>query len=336
LSTSGASLIEVRDVRKTYRGANRATVVAVDGVSFDVARGEVLGLLGPNGAGKTTTIKMACGLVHPDAGSVRVAGHDTRTHRLRAVRHVAAVLEGNRNLYWRLSVRENLVYFAGNRGRSPREVARRCDELLERFGLGPKRDEVVAKLSRGMQQKLAIAVALLADTEVLVLDEPTLGLDVETGHEVRALLREIAAERRTVVLSTHDMPVVEELCRRVVVVSGGRVVTDALVADLLKLFQSRAYRVALAAPLPTEEVARLRARFALTVADDGALEVDLTGPGEVYRLMDALRAAGAELEGIERTTPRFEEVFRRLVQDGGAPGPALPPLLALKEATVAV
>src|SRR5690606_17294237 len=252
-----ASLIEVRDVRKAYRGAGRATVTAVDGVTFEVARGEVLGLLGPNGAGKTTTIKMACGLVHPDSGSVRVAGHDTRTDRLRAVRHVAAVLEGNRNLYWRLSVLENLVYFAGNRGRSRSSVRRRAGELLERFGLEAKSDVIVAKLSRGMQQKLAIATCLLADTEVLVLDEPTLGLDVETGFEVRSLLREIAAEGRTVVLSSHDMPVVEDLCRRVVVVSGGKVVTDALVADLLKVFESRAFAITLAAPLLPDEQARL-------------------------------------------------------------------------------
>ncbi|HZW28346.1 MAG TPA: ABC transporter ATP-binding protein [Trueperaceae bacterium] len=330
-----ASLIEVRDVRKAYRGAGRATVTAVDGVTFEVARGEVLGLLGPNGAGKTTTIKMACGLVHPDSGSVRVAGHDTRTDRLRAVRHVAAVLEGNRNLYWRLSVLENLVYFAGNRGRSPRETRRRAAELLERFGLSGKRDEVVAKLSRGMQQKLAIAVALLADTDVVVLDEPTLGLDVETGHEVRALLRDVAAEGRTVVLSTHDMPVVEELCRRVVVVSGGRVVTDALVDDLLNLFRSRAFRVSLAAPLAAEAAARLRARYTLSASDDTSFEVEFAAPGELYRLMDDLRAAGAEVEGIERTTPRFEEVFRRLVQDGGVATPAPPPL-TLKEATVAL
>ena len=332
---SEASLIEVRDVRKTYRGAGRETVTAVDGVTFEVARGEVVGLLGPNGAGKTTTIKMACGLVHPDAGSVRVAGHDTRTERRRAVRHVAAVLEGNRNLYWRLSVMENLVYFAGNRGRSAREVRRRSEGLLARFGLAEKRDEVVAKLSRGMQQKLAIAVALIADTDVLVLDEPTLGLDVETGHEVRSLLREIAAEGRTVVLSTHDMPVVEDLCRRVVVVSGGRVVTDALVADLLRLFRSRAFRVALAAPLAPDAMARLRARYAMAASDDASFEVEFAEAGELYRLMDDLRAAGAEIEGIERTTPRFEEVFRRLLQDGGV-GPSVPPTLALKEATVAL
>lgn len=329
------SLIEVREVRKSYRGPGGAVVTAVDGVTFDVARGEVLGLLGHNGAGKTTTIKMTCGLVHPDSGSVRVAGHDTRTDRRGAVRHVSAVLEGNRNLYWRLSVLENLVYFAGNRGRSPADVRRRADALLERFGLAEKRHEVVAKLSRGMQQKLAIAVALLADTDVVVLDEPTLGLDVETSHEVRALLRGVADEGRTVVLSTHDMPVVEELCRRVVVVAGGRVVTDALVSDLLNLFRSRAFRVTLESPLPTADMARLGSRYQVAPTDDTTFDVELAEAGELYSLMDDLRDAGAEVSGIERTTPRFEEVFRRLVQEGGKP-PQDQPAALRKEAVVAL
>ncbi|HEX7001685.1 MAG TPA: ABC transporter ATP-binding protein [Trueperaceae bacterium] len=330
------SLIEVNGVRKYYNGAGKARVTAVDGVTFDVERGEVLGLLGPNGAGKTTTIKMACGLIHPDAGSVRVAGHDTRTDRLRAVRHVSAVLEGNRNLYWRLSVMENLVYFAGNRGLSRQSVKRRADELLQRFGLEAKSGEIVAKLSRGMQQKLAIATCLLADTEVVVLDEPTLGLDVETGFEVRALLKEIAAEGRTVVLSSHDMPVVEDLCRRVVVVSGGKVVTDAQVADLLKLFQSRAFVVTLAAPLAPDERARLERSFTVSAAEDATFEVELDRSGELFRLMDFLKDAGVEVESIERTTVRFEQVFRRLVKDGGVPKQPLPAAGVLKGANVAV
>ena len=315
------SLIEVDGVRKFYGGSRQDRVTAVDGVTFQVGRGEVVGLLGPNGAGKTTTIKMACGLIHPDQGAVRVSGHDTRTARAQAVKHISAVLEGNRNLYWRLSVLENLVYFAGNRGRSRASVKRRAEELLERFGLEAKADVIVAKLSRGMQQKLAIATCLLADTEVLVLDEPTLGLDVETGFEVRALLREIAAEGKTVVLSSHDMPVVEDLCRRVVVISGGKVVTDAEVADLLKLFESRAFLVTLAAPLLPDEKARLERSFTVSAAESTTFQVELPRSGELFRLMDFLRDVGAEVESIERTTVRFEHVFRRLVKDGGVPKP---------------
>ncbi len=335
MSELTGSLIEADNVSKSYRGANGTRVNAVDGVSFSVGRGEVVGLLGPNGAGKTTTIKMASGLIHPDSGRIRVAGYDARTERLRAVKHVATVLEGNRNLYWRLSVLENLVYFAGNRGRSAAATRTRAKQLLERFGLDGKANELVAKLSRGMQQKLAIAVALLADTDLVVLDEPTLGLDVETGHEVRALLREVVAEGRTVVLSSHDMPVVEDLCRRVVVISGGRVVTDALVDDLLKLFQSRAFLVRLASPLRHEAVGRLQADFTVPSFGETSFEVELEASGGLFRLMDFLRSeGGADVESIERTTVRFEQVFRRLVQDGGAPTHLSAARAPSREATV--
>ncbi|MBX3143561.1 MAG: ABC transporter ATP-binding protein [Trueperaceae bacterium] len=332
MSELTGSLLEAHQVRKSYKGPGGTHVNAVDGVSFSVGRGEVVGLLGPNGAGKTTTIKMASGLIHPDSGHIRVAGHDARTARLRAVRHVATVLEGNRNLYWRLSVLENLVYFAGNRGRSAASAKERAKQLLERFGLAGKANELVAKLSRGMQQKLAIAVALLADTDLVILDEPTLGLDVVTGHEVRALLREIAAEGRTVVLSSHDMPVVEDLCRRVVVISGGKVVTDALVADLLTLFQSRAFVVRLVSPLRPEAAGRLQAEFTVPTIDETSFEAELQASGELFRLMDFLRVEGAEVDSIERTTVRFEQVFMRLVKEGGQLDAARP---QAREAAVA-
>src|SRR5690606_35771732 len=129
------------------KSASRVT--AVDGVAFDVTAGEIVGLLGPNGAGKTTTIKTICGLIAPDTGTVTVNGFDIRRERRKALRHISAVLEGNRNLYWRLSVRENLVYFAGNRGMSPASVEKRIVKLLDQFGLSAKVDDLVANLSRG-------------------------------------------------------------------------------------------------------------------------------------------------------------------------------------------
>src|SRR5690606_22933995 len=154
---------------------------AVDGISFSVDRGQVVGLLGPNGAGKTTTIKCLCGLIYPDAGSVKVNGVDVSRDRSKALRHISAVLEGNRNLYWRLTPLENLTYFAGNRGVSPHESRKSALELLARFGLADKANTQVNDLSRGMQQKLAIAVALQAGTDLILLDEPTLGLDLDAA-----------------------------------------------------------------------------------------------------------------------------------------------------------
>ena len=323
---SSDELLQVAGVGKRYTGRKGSIVTAVDGVTFSVAAGEVVGLLGPNGAGKTTTIKMICGLITPDVGTVSVAGCDIRRERRAALRHISAVLEGNRNLYWRLSVRENLNYFAGNRGLAPATVAERSGALVDQFGLSDKVDQVVANLSRGMQQKLAIAVALLADTDVLLLDEPTLGLDVETGYEVRTLLADIARSGKTVLLSTHDMAVVEALCRRVVIIDKGRVVTDDDVANLKRLFQSRSFEVRLVAPLSGVMMSELRTEF--SISDDSSSQsftVELREAGELYRLMDFLRASGAEVDSVDRADADFEHVFRSLV-NGSGPEPARRPV----------
>jgi len=330
-------VLQVDSIHKSYSGSRSAGTVAhtgpartagteaashikaVDGVSFSVAAGEIVGLLGPNGAGKTTTIKTICGLIAPDSGTVTVNGFDIRRERRKALRHISAVLEGNRNLYWRLSVRENLDYFAGNRGSSPASVAKRSAELLDQFGLAGKAGELVANLSRGMQQKLAIAVALLADTDVLLLDEPTLGLDVETGYEVRTLLADIADTGKTIILSTHDMAVVEALCRRVVVIDHGRVVTDDSVINLMRLFSSRSFLVTLARPLSAFMTAELRTNFPV-VGDSSrmAFTVEFMAVDDIYRLMDFLRSSGAEVESIERSSGNFEHVFRSLVNGGAS------------------
>jgi ABC-2 type transport system ATP-binding protein len=318
--TAREVVLSVRDLRKTYpRRGRQSPQVAVDGVSFDVGRGEILGLLGPNGAGKTTTIKMICGLVRPDAGDVHVLGIDARREPRRALRHLSAVLEGNRNLYWRLTARENMACFAGNRGRSGRAVAQEIDALLETFRLTGKRDALVGELSRGMQQKLAIAVALLAGGDIVLLDEPTLGLDVETGYEVREHLRALAALGRTVIVSTHDMPVVEDLCERTVVIDGGRVITDDRVDNLLRLFASRAYQVRLGKPLSARQVEALVAGFVGAQVDDDGLgfAVDLERGEDLYRLVDVLREEGTPIESLDRTTIAFETVFRRLVNGNG-------------------
>jgi ABC-2 type transport system ATP-binding protein len=309
-------MVHVQGLRKTFGARGKGTIVAVDDVGFQVHRGDLIGLLGPNGAGKTTTIKALCGLIVPDRGELRVAGVDVRRRRQQALRHLAAVLEGNRNLYWRLSVRENLEYFAGNRGVAPARVRHRIDELLERFALGAKRHALVSDLSRGMQQKLALAVAALADTEVVLLDEPTLGLDVETGYEVRALLRELRDRGRTVIVSTHDMPVVQDLCERTVVIAHGRVLVDDRVDHLLRLFASRAYDVQLAAPLGVAQQQALRRRFlSVTIFDDGSrLQVELARGDDLYALIDVLRAGNTPIETIDRRVIDFETVFRRLVR----------------------
>lgn len=309
------NIIKVQNIAKSYpKRKSKETVKAVDGVSFEVARGEILGLLGPNGAGKTTTIKTICGLLKPDDGQVLINGIDNQQQRLRALRHISAVLEGNRNLYWRLTVQENLEYFAGNRGMSRRQVKGDIDKLLTQFRLADKRKELVNNLSRGMQQKLAIAVAMLAGTDVMLLDEPTLGLDVETGYEVRELLRQVSAEGRTIIISTHDMPVVQDLCERTVIINAGRVVVDDKVSNLLRLFETRAYSVELGTPLSQNQRRLLEAKFAVISFEGNSLKVNLEHGEDIYELMDILACERTPVEAIDRTTINFEQVFLELVR----------------------
>lgn len=315
-------IIDVEHLTKRYpKRKSKEIVTAVDDVSFAVPRGEIMGLLGPNGAGKTTTIKVICGLLKPDGGRVQVNGVDNQRRRLDALRHISAVLEGNRNLYWRLTVRENLDYFAGNRGFSPRRVRPQIEWLLARFHLESKADELVNNLSRGMQQKLAIAVAMLAGSEVILLDEPTLGLDVETGYEVRALLKEIAREEgRTIIISSHDMPVVQDVCERAVIISAGKVVADDRVENLLRVFETRAYTITLGTSLTGTQQELLARRFPVSSYQTGerpTVQVTLEHGEEIYDLMDILKRERTPVEAIDRTPVNFERVFMEIVNGAG-------------------
>ncbi|OIJ15579.1 ABC transporter ATP-binding protein [Anaerobacillus arseniciselenatis] len=313
-------IIEVRGINKQYvKRKTKEVITAVNDVSFDVHRGEVLGLLGPNGAGKTSTIKMICGLLQADAGSIHINGLDIKKKRLKALKHISAVLEGNRNLYWRLTVRENLEYFAGNRGLSRKDVKEQVEKLLKQFRLKEKENELVNGLSRGMQQKLAIAVALLANTEVILLDEPTLGLDVEISYELREILKMIVKEeKRTIIISSHDMPVVQELCDRTIIINKGTVVVDEKVENLLKLFETRAYSIKLGGTLSVAQEQQLLVKFPLCTYEGSSHEtvvnINLEKSEDIYDLFDIFKAEGTVVESIDRTTIDFEQVFMEIVK----------------------
>ncbi|WP_117170933.1 ABC transporter ATP-binding protein [Paraliobacillus sediminis] len=314
------NIIEVDHLQKSYKKRKTQEVIeAVSDISFVVKPGEILGLLGPNGAGKTSTIKMICGLLHPDEGSVKIKGVDNTKHRQKALRHISAVLEGTRNLYWRLTVRENLEYFAGNRGVSRKTAAPLIDDLLIKFKLKDKENELVNRLSRGMQQKLAIAVAMLAESDVILLDEPTLGLDVETGYEVREILKSIVADyNRTIIISSHDMDVIQDLCERTIIINKGKIITDDRVDNLMKFFEVRSYSIKLGGLLTKEQESRLTIVFPnhLYTADviQATLEIELAQSDEIYRLFDILKLDATPVEAIDRKVVNFEQVFMKLVK----------------------
>ncbi|AHG03446.1 ABC transporter ATP-binding protein [Halobacterium sp. DL1] len=307
------AVLSVDGLRKTY-GEGEDAVTAVVDVSFEVDRGEVVGVLGPNGAGKTTTIKSILGLVVPTAGDVEIAGIDASDNQRAVYRHVGAMLEGARNVYWRLTVRENLEFFAALGGQSPHASRERHDELLDQFGLAEKADHTVNDLSRGQKQKVSLAATLARGTDVVFLDEPTLGLDVEASLELRRELRRLADEEDiTIVLSSHDMDVVEDVCDRVVILSDGQVIADDSVEDLVGVFDTQAYRISVDGVVPDDVRARLDAAFRVDdwerFGDHTRFEVTLTEETTLYDVLDALRDADLALADVDGRDPNLEDVF---------------------------
>jgi ABC-2 type transport system ATP-binding protein len=313
-------VLAVEGVSKRF-GSGDDAVLAVDDVSLTVERGSIVGLLGPNGAGKTTLIKCALGIVIPDSGSVRVFGTDVADGRRAAYADVDAMLEGARNDYWRLTVRENLRYFATIHGVDPDSVAGRHDRLLDRLDLAAKADAPVRDLSRGMKQKVSLASVLAGGADLVFLDEPTLGLDVESSRTLRQELRRLAREEGlTILLSSHDMAVIESVCDRVVMMADGRVVADDTVAALLSGAGRESVRVT-STDIDDAVVAALRERFEVGAVEsvDGRTSTEVAAAGDaLYELMDVLRGADVTVEDIRTVQPELEEVFVDLT--GTEPG----------------
>ncbi len=213
---------------------------AVKELSFTVEEGSVFGLLGPNGAGKTTTLRMIYGVLKPTSGTARVMGIDVRENPIEAKRRVG-VLPEDTGVYPRLTAEENLVYFGKLRGMDEERLRKRVDELLEVLNLTEKRFVIADKLSRGQRQKLAFARAILDEPPVLLLDEPTLGVDVMSAREIRKMIEEYARSGRTVILSTHNMWEVERLCDRIAIISEGTLRYEGSKEDLRRLAGSREF-----------------------------------------------------------------------------------------------
>src|SRR5215211_6531478 len=214
-----------RAARKLFaKKEPKATFTAVNGVDLQIERGEIFGLLGPNGAGKSTTIRMLCTLTEPTSGTAQVNGFDIVKQANDVRRSLGTVLAGERSIYWKLTGRENLEYFAALY-HIPAEIAKqRVDELIERMELKDRSNELVEKYSTGMRQRIAIAKALLARPPILLLDEPTLGLDPQAARRVRELIAELKQEGHTILLTTHYMEEADQLSDRIGIIDTGKVI----------------------------------------------------------------------------------------------------------------
>ncbi len=210
--------------KKFFRTIEKKEFKAVDDVNFDIYKGEIFGLLGPNGAGKTSAIKMITGLLKPTSGEVLVMGIDVEKKPMEALKNIGTVLAGDRSVYWKLTARENLEYFGSLYGLNKKEAAKRTDDILRRLGFNGKEDELVEKFSTGMKQKVALGKALIPNAPVVLLDEPTLGLDPQSALNLREIILDIKKEGRTVLLTTHYMEEADFLCDRIAIIDGGKII----------------------------------------------------------------------------------------------------------------
>jgi ABC-2 type transport system ATP-binding protein len=314
--TGGQPAIELAGLTKRYR-RGKGWLTAVDDVTLAVPAGQVIGLLGPNGAGKTTTIKMTCGLIVPTAGTIRINGYGVARQRADAVRQIGAVLEGSRNVYWPLTAWQNLMYFGRLKGVRTAEIKPRAERLLTDLDLWDRRDETVGSYSRGMQQKVAIAAALITDPPIILLDEPAIGLDVEAARTVKDWIAHLAAdEGKTIVLTTHQLAIVQELAGRIAVIREGMIIADLPTRELLSRFAEDRFEVRVAGLL--NGFAGALPAGARAEADAGTTRITLrdADQGRLHHLLDDLRAKDIPLLSVTQAQPDLEEIFLRLIGSG--------------------
>jgi ABC-2 type transport system ATP-binding protein len=223
-------VIEADELVRVYRSSTgllrkkKKETLAVDRISFSVGKGELFGMLGPNGAGKTTTIKMLTTLLTPTGGRASVLGFDVLKEPVEVRKRIGLILGGEKGLYYRVTGRQNLKYFADLYGVPMQYRDRRVQEVLDMVGLTAKADTQVEDYSRGMKQKLHIAKGIVHDPEVIFMDEPTIGLDPQASRETRKLTKDLIAQGKTILLTTHYMFEADELCRRIAVINSGKIV----------------------------------------------------------------------------------------------------------------
>ncbi len=323
-------MIRVENLEKTY-----VDVRALDGVSFEVPQGQVVGLLGPNGAGKTTAMRILTGFVAPSGGSASIDGIDVQDDPMACQRRIGYLPEGN-PLYTDLRVREALRFAADMHGLRGEARRRAIDEAVEQVGLAGLEHRTIGTFSKGYRQRVGLAQALLHRPPVLILDEPTSGLDPNQQQDMRDLIRRLGQER-TVVLSTHILSEVEAVCQRALIIAKGRLVADGTIEEVLAMgrreagahltvrgtleqaqraFQGLAFVTRVEAAAGTPPASLTAGLTALRLAFDGdAL------PEPLEQLAAACHGARLPLSRLEAEATRLEDVFATLTETAAPPPP---------------
>ncbi|NOQ22749.1 MAG: ATP-binding cassette domain-containing protein [Candidatus Aegiribacteria sp.] len=294
-------------------------LTAVDGIDFQVARGEIFGFLGPNGAGKTTTVRMLTGVIEPTSGSATIQGHDIRKESILSREHIAVVPE-QANVYLDLSVWRNLMLMAELYGIPRNRRVREGERLLEALGLLHRKDSKARELSKGLKQRLMLCAALVTEPEVLFLDEPTSGLDVQSARLIRKIVTELNADGLTVFITTHNMVEAGDICSRVAIINKGQIVAIDTPGNLRSMVRKRQYvEVVFREQAPPHEKLESLPRVNRMESDHGVFRLYTEAPGSVATLLAVLTVElELELEQLNTRKPSLEDVFLYYTGDGGS------------------
>ena len=305
-SLDGKSALSIRDLTKTYATGTKA----LGGVSLEMPAGDFFALLGPNGAGKTTVIGIVTGLVNKTGGEVSVFGENIDAHPQAARRHIGVVpQELNFNIFEK--VIDIVVNQAGYYG-IPRAVALpRAERLLEQLGLHDKRNDVSRTLSGGMKRRLMIARALIHQPSLLILDEPTAGVDVELRRGMWEFLQTLTAQGTTILLTTHYLEEAEQLCRHIAIINHGEIIATGTVKDILGRLQTETVLIDLI-DADSGRAAELLSGYGARVLDSHEIEINLPSDAAIGATVVILENAGVAVKRIRSKAGRLEEVFMRL------------------------
>jgi ABC-2 type transport system ATP-binding protein len=299
------SALLLKDLYKRYDSG----VIALHGIDLDVQRGDFFGLLGPNGAGKSTAIGIISSLVRKTSGQVSVFGHDLDREPWQAKSRLGLVpQEFNFNGFE--TVEQIVVNQAGYYGIGHRTARQRAEYYLKALSLWDKRSDASRTLSGGMKRRLMIARALVHEPELLILDEPTAGVDIELRRSMWDFLREINARGTTIILTTHYLEEAETLCRNIAIIDDGRIIENTSVRALLRQLSTHGFVLDIKGegelpPLPAQRVARL---------DEGTLEIEITAAQNLTEVFAALADAGIQVLSMKNTANRLEELFIRMLE----------------------
>jgi len=301
--------LSIRSLEKTYRGG----FTALKGIDLDVSQGDFFALLGPNGAGKSTTIGIICSLINKTAGKVSIMGLDIDDDFAAAKKYLGLVpQEFNFNVFE--PIEEIVVNQAGYYGIPRQQACPRAKKYLQQLGLWEKRREIARNLSGGMKRRLMIARALVHEPQLLILDEPTAGVDIEIRRSMWAFLREINARGTTIILTTHYLEEAENLCRHIAIIDKGELIENTSMKQLLNKLQMETFVLDLEKPHTT--LPELPGH-SLTLVDEHTLEVEISKEKSINRLFQDLSEHNISVMSMRNKTNRLEELFMRLVEGGG-------------------